>query len=118
MPTSTTSDTARNEEEMRRRDLRARARAMPAEAVFICDTLRLARLCRRIACKRADACRGDARMCLDSTGEAVPLEVFDWAVQRAQARQDGEPDNEVAANHPDEALAWRCWSAGLDAVRR
>jgi hypothetical protein len=91
---------------------------MPEEAAFICETLRLARLCPRAICRKADRCRGHARMCLDSRGEAAPDEVFALAVELAQARQDGEPADEVAANYPDEALAWRCWIAGLDAARR
>jgi len=119
MPTRTTSshpiDTARIEEEMRRRDLRAQARAMPDEAPFICDTLRLARLCRHAMCRRADRCCGHPRMCLDTTGEIVPAEVFDFAVQLAQARQDGEPADGVEAKYPEEALAHRCWIAALNA---
>ena len=123
MPTSTTSarpiDTTRVEEEMRRMDLRAQARAMPDEAPFLCDTLRLARLCPHAKCRKADHCRGHPRMCLDTTGESVPAEAFAWAVRAAQARQDGEPADEVEAMYPEEALAWRCWTAALDArVRR
>ena len=123
MPTRATSshpiDTTRIEEEMRRRDLRAQARAMPDEAPFICDTLRLARLCRHATCRRADRCCGHPRMCLDTTGETVPAEAFDFAVQLAQARQDGEPAESAEANYPQEAVAWRCWTAALNArIRR
>lgn len=54
-------------------------------------------------------------MCLDTTGESVPAEAFAWAVRVAEARQDGEPADEVEAMYPEEALAWRCWTAALDA---
>ena len=102
-----------------RRALRGRARAMPDEAAFICDTLRLARLCSRAPCRRSDRCRGHPRICLDTTGESVPAEVFEWAVLVAEARQDGEPADDVEAMYPEEALAWRCWVAALEArVRR
>jgi hypothetical protein len=110
---------ARVEEILRRRDLRAQARAMPDEAAFICDTLRLARLCPRAACRRADRCRTHPRMCLDTTGEAVPVDAYDFAVQLAQARLDGEPADHAETTYPQEALAHACWVAGLDArVRR
>jgi hypothetical protein len=110
---------ARSEDEARRRGLRAQARAMPEEAAFICDTLRLARLCRRTACRKVDRCRGHPRMCLDTTGEAVPFDAFDFAVQLAQARRDGEPADHAATTYPQEAAAHACWVAGLDArVRR
>jgi len=99
-----------------RRALRKQARAMPAEAAFISDTLRLARLCWRTGCRKADACRGDAHMCLDSTGESVPAEAYAWAVLLAQARQDGEPADELEAMYPEEALAYRCWIAALEAL--
>jgi hypothetical protein len=111
-------DVARIEETMRRA-LRGRARAMPDEALFICDTLRLAPLCPHAKCRKADRCRGHPRMCLDSTGESVPAEAFEWAVLVAEARQDGEPAEELEAMYPEEALAFRCWIAALAArVRR
>jgi hypothetical protein len=122
MPTSTTSahpiDTTRTEEEMRRRGLRGQARAMPDEAAFMCDTLRLARLCPHAKCRKANRCRGHPRICLDTTGESVPAEVFEWAVRVAEARQDGDPLEEVEAIYPEEALAYRCWTAALDACIR
>jgi hypothetical protein len=119
MPTRATSsgpiDATRIEEEMRRRPVRAQARAMPDEAPFICDTLRLARLCQQAMCRRADRCCRHPLMCLDTTGERVPAEAFDFAVQLAQARQDGEPAEDLDAEYPAEALAYRCWIAALDA---
>lgn len=106
-------------EDAERRALRAQARAMPEEAAFICETLRLARLCPRAICRKADRCRGDKRMCLDSRGEAAPDEVFAFAVELARARQDGEPAEEVEISYELEALAHRCWVAALEArVRR
>ena len=95
--------------------MRTRARARQAEDRALCDTLRLARLCPRAACRKADRCRGHPRWCLDTTGEAVPAEVRDWAEQPAVADEDDEREDDVA----DEALAHRCWVAGLEArVRR
>jgi hypothetical protein len=99
--------------------LRGQARAMPDEAPFLCDTLRLARLCPHAKCRKANRCRGHPRICLDTTGESVPAEVFEWAVRIAEARQDGEPLEDIEAMYPEEALAYRCWTAALDArVRR
>jgi hypothetical protein len=107
------------DEEGRRKSLRAAARAMPDAAGAMCDTLHLDMICPRAACRRTRRCRGHPRECLDTRGERVPLAVYEWAVLLAQARHDGESADDIEALYPEEALAWRCWVAALDArVRR
>jgi hypothetical protein len=96
-----------------RKTLRTQARAMPDAAAFICDTLQLARICPRTACRKADRCRNDPRTCRDTTGEAVPVEAYEFAVLLAQAWRDDEPACDVEALYPVEAAGWRCWVAAL-----
>jgi hypothetical protein len=99
--------------------MRMRALAVHVEERLLCDTLRLARLCPRLTCRKADRCRGHPRWCLETTGEAVPAEVRDWAEQLVVADNNDERVEDVAASFPDQALAHACWVAGLDArVRR
>ena len=106
-------------ESERHERMRADARHMRVEDRFICDTLRLARLCPRAACRRADRCRGRyPRLCLDTRGEAAPPEAHDFAERLADARASGERREDIEAAFPDSALAWRCWAAALAARRR
>jgi hypothetical protein len=94
-------------------------RRSQAKDRFICDTLQLARLCWRKTCQRAGACRGDPRMCRFINGDQVPGEAHEWAELLAEADENGEPREALEADYPDEAFAFRCWSAALEArVRR
>jgi hypothetical protein len=94
-------------------------RRSQAKDRFICDTLQLARLCWRKTCQRADACRGDPRMCRFINGDPVPGEAHEWAELLADADQNGEPREGLEADYPDEEFAFRCWVAAIEArVRR
>jgi hypothetical protein len=94
-------------------------RRSQAKERFICDTLQLARLCWRKTCRRAGACRGDPGMCRFINGDPVPGEAHEWAELLAEADENGEPREALEADYPDEACAFRCWVAALDArVRR
>jgi hypothetical protein len=98
-----------------RAEREAEARTFHAEARFICRTLRLARLCPRADCRRADSCRGHPRVCLDTTGQDAPAEVHEWAEQLIVAREHGVPDEQLASEYPVEAAAHRAWVAALAA---
>jgi hypothetical protein len=97
----------------------ALARKFHEEARFICKTLRLARLCPRADCRRADSCRGHPRFCLDTTGQEAPAEVHEWVEQLLAAREDGVSAEQLASTYPVEAAAHHAWVAALVArVRR
>jgi hypothetical protein len=107
------------DEAERRAALDARQRELRADARFLCESLRLVRLCPRKACRRADDCRGEPRSCLDTRGEAVPEEARDFARLMLDAEKDRESADDIEADYPEEAAAWRAWVAALDArVRR
>lgn len=82
---------------------------------FICDMLSLARLCPRVACRKAHRCRGHPLCCLDTTGEAVPAEAREWVERLLEAGENGESLDELEAAFPEEQLAYRCWVAALNA---
>ena len=71
------------------------ARGFAAEARFMCETLRLFRLCPRSACRKTRRCGGMARLCLETHGAAAPAE----------------------AAHGEALLAFEGWIAGLEARR-
>jgi hypothetical protein len=84
---------------------------------FLCSVLRLPRLCARAKCRRADLCRGRPRACLDSNGQAAPTEVLEFAELLLDAIATGEEMEALEETYPENALAWRCWIAALDARR-
>ena len=96
----------------------ARDRAIFADTRFLCDALRLARLCPHVACRRADCCRGEPSRCLDTRGQAAPEEARGFAELLLDAERDGEPIEEIEALYPEDALAWRMWIAALNALPR
>ncbi len=99
----------------RRAALHARERAIFADARFLCDALRLARLCPHKACRRAGLCRGEPRQCLDTRGESVPRDARGFAELMLDAEKEREPVEQIEADYPEEAAVWRSWVAALNA---
>lgn len=84
----------------------------------IADALRLALICPRKACRRAGRCRSHPLMCLDEHAATVPGEAYKWAERMTEARARREDVEELEEDYADEALAFECWVAGVEARAR
>ena len=81
---------------------------------FVCNALHLHRACTRAGCRRANACRGNARACFESA--EVPEPVIDCAALMLLTAQ--VPALAPLARTPGESrAAYEGWIAGIEARR-
>src|SRR6476619_2626616 len=80
-----------------------------------CDLFCLWRLCARPACRRARACRGDARRCFPRNFHLLPGGVQNWFAGLAEMQRDGKPFDDAmeALDTGDEGDALRDWFAAV-----
>jgi hypothetical protein len=88
---------------------------MREDVRFICDALRLFRVCRNARCARAQACRGDPFGCYARASVPKPAKDGVSALLLAE-RMPWLPL--LARGNASEQLAYECWIAGLEAGAR
>ena len=81
------------------------------------DLLRLWALCGKPACRRAQACKRDARDCLTRYGRLAPEAARSGALALVQGAQDGVGIDEVRRFVPGDIAALEAWSATLGATQ-
>jgi len=79
----------------------------------VCERLALFRLCRRMRCRRAGACRGFPRECVPRFLPLVPENARALPVAFALAREAGLPFEQALARCEPELAAFAQWHAAI-----
>lgn len=78
------------------------------------NLLSLWALCDRAACRRARACRGDARRCIADCSHLVPPDVRIWVAELLACKRDGLSYDEARLSLPRELeQSWSAWNQAV-----